>query len=73
MNELLSAAEVKAIRLLKRAARAWPPTLWLFSASGSLIVMRTGINGEHVVTPDGTVDHRYTVDAINIPNDGGDW
>ena len=60
-------------------ALKWPKTLWLFSASGDIHVMRCGENGEHVMT--GTpgmrnsgVDPNYIVDSINgIDNDGGDF
>lgn len=30
--------ELRAIRSLQRLARKWPPSLWLFSASGALRV-----------------------------------
>jgi len=65
--------EAKAIAALKRLAKRWPKTLWLFSASGTLCVMRCGEYGEHVHTNGGGIDQNYIVDDIDIPNDGGDW
>jgi hypothetical protein len=65
--------EDQAIKALKRLAKRWPKSLWLFSASGSLCVMRTTKHGDPAATPRGGVDPDYIVDTINIPNDGGDW
>jgi hypothetical protein len=69
----LTPDERAAIKALKRVAACWPNSLWLFSASGSLNVMRKGADGEHVQTPSGGVDPAYSVDRIDIENDGGDW
>lgn len=73
MTDTLTAQEEKAIADLKAIARRWPKSLWLFSANGSLCVMRAGPNGEHVRTPDGGIDPQYEVDQIEISNSGGDW
>jgi len=76
---ILTDEEVKAIRALKRAAKIWPDTLWLFSASGSLCVMRNKEDGNRACLIDGGlhpsegVDPDYIVDNIDIENDGGDW
>jgi hypothetical protein len=64
--------EAKAIKALKRLAKAWPPSLWLFSASGTLNVMRVASDGGHAFTGD-AIDQSYVIDTIAIPNDGGDW
>lgn len=72
----LTEEEKKAIRALKRLEKIWPDTLWLFSASASLWVMRKGENGEHVILDgryEGGVDSNYVIDTIDIDNDGGDW
>ena len=72
----LTPEEAKAIRALRKLAKTWPRTLWLFSGSGSLHVMRVGPDGEHVIVPGrrhGAVDPDYSVAIIDIPNDGGDW
>ena len=72
----ITSEEQKAINNLKRLALKWPKTLWLFSASGTLHVMKTGKNGEHVVIPglyNGGMNPDYSIANINIPNDGGDW
>ena len=65
--------ERKAINALKRLAKKWPKSLWLFSASGSLCVMRTDENGEHAHIAGGGADAHYVLETIDIPNDGGDW
>ena len=66
--------EQKAINSLKRLAKKWPKSLWLFSASGILHVMRKGPCGKHVMTDwGGGVDPDYSLDSIIIDNDGGDW
>jgi hypothetical protein len=64
--------EEKAIAALKALAKKWPKTLWLFSASGTLSVMKKK-NGEHVLTPGGGMDPDFLVDTVDIENDGGDW
>jgi hypothetical protein len=69
--------ELSAIRALKRLAKRWPKSLWLFSASGNLHVMQTGENGERVMDhgtiADGGVNLDYLLATVDIPNDGGDW
>jgi len=65
--------EQRAINSLKRVAKKWPKTLWLFSASGTLWVMKRGLEGERVKNRDGGVDKDYIIESIDIPNDGGDW
>lgn len=69
----LTKEEKLAIEALKRVAKRWPDTLWLFSASGTLTVMRCGDNGEHMYSPNQSVDQEYVVDTIGIDNDGGDF
>jgi hypothetical protein len=65
--------EDRAIRSLKRLAKKWPKSLWLFSASGRLHVMRCDENGQAVMTKNGGSDPDYSITTINIKNDGGDW
>lgn len=70
----LSLEETAAIRALKRLAKRWPKSLWLFSASGRLCVMRNGPDGRPVFETRGGVDPEYKIDTIEgIHNDGGDW
>ncbi len=71
----LTDEEGRAIATLKRLAKKWPKSLWLFSANGSLNVMRKGDDGRPVHRRDtGSVDERYRVCRIDgISNDGGDW
>jgi hypothetical protein len=70
----LTVEEKKAIAELKKLAPKWPKSLWLYSASGSLHVMKLNENGEHAMTIDGGADSEYIVESIRgIDNDGGDW
>lgn len=69
----LTTEEKKAIRTLKRLAQNWPESLWLFSASASLCIMKTDDCGDRIFLSNGGVDPDYVIDTINIPNDGGDW
>lgn len=78
MHHDLTDDEKRAIAALKRLARKWPKTLWLYSASGSLNVMRCNSAGKHAVLDRGLdqhggVDPTYSLAVIDIPNDGGDW
>lgn len=73
MNLEPTDAERDAIRALRRLAKTWPKSLWLFSASGSLCVMRARQDGNHYTTQDGGIDPDFVLATINIPNDGGDW
>ncbi len=76
----LTPEEEKAIKALKRVANNWPDTLWLFSANGTLNVMKCNQDGERAYKSrrcgdgsDENVDQEYCMDEIDIPNDGGDW
>jgi hypothetical protein len=72
--------EQDAIDALQDLAKRWPKSLWLFSASGRLCVMKRDDDGEKVMIGDpalgqyGGVDPAYKVCTIHgIANDGGDW
>lgn len=69
----LTADEKKAIAALQRIAKTWPKSLWLFSASGSLNVMKKNDAGEVVESSHGGIDQEFSVAKIKIENDGGDW
>ena len=72
----LTKEEKNAIASLKRLATRWPRSLWLFSANGTLCVMRHDSLGNqpHVEHPHGGgVDPEYIVGSADIDNDGGDW
>jgi hypothetical protein len=66
-------AEARAIASLRRLAKRWPKTLWLFSASGTLCVMRFGTDGDRLRVDGGGMDPQACLATIAIPNDGGDW
>jgi hypothetical protein len=76
MSEIeLTDEERRAIASLKRLAKRWPSTLWLF-AGGSVdkvAILRTQNDGTRAMGSDQGVDQRYIVDHVDIPNDGGDW
>lgn len=80
MSQNLTDDEVRAIASLKRLAKRWPKSLWLFSASGTLHVMRK-VDGAPVYrmsrntvgAPIEGVDQAYSVATVDIENDGGDW
>jgi hypothetical protein len=72
----LTTEEKRAISRLKSVAKIWPESLWLFSASGSLCVMRYKDDGSCPVDESsygGGVMQEYIVDHVDIENDGGDW
>lgn len=69
----LSPEERKAITSLRRLAKRWPDTLWLFSGAGAVAVMRRREDGEKAMTETGAFDPAYIVATVDIPNDGGDW
>lgn len=78
MDHDLTDDEKRAIAALQRLAGKWPKSLWLYSASGSLNVMRRDSAGkravlDHGLDQHGGVDPAYSVAVIDIPNDGGDW
>jgi hypothetical protein len=70
----LTKEEEKAISALKRVEKIWPESLWLFSGSGTLWVMKTKPGDGHVhLKGGGGIDPQYIVTSIDISNDGGDW
>jgi len=69
----LTPNEQRAISALKRLAKRWPPSLWLFS-NGSLYVLKTDENGGKAHVRGGGIDPDYVVaDIDGIASDGGDW
>ncbi len=76
MNIELTEKEKKAIAALNRAAKIWPDSLWLFSAAGTLCVMRKDADMEKVFLDgayQGGFDQDYVISTVDIENDGGDW
>lgn len=70
----LSPKEAEAVAALKKLAKTWPKTLWLFAGGegGSLHVMIKH-NGEHAMLPNGSVDPAWAAETIDIEADGGGW
>jgi len=73
MKFKLTKEEELAILALKQVAKIWPKTLWLFSASGTLNVMRYKKDGMPAVLKCEGMDQDYIIDTVDIKNDGGDW
>jgi hypothetical protein len=67
----LTAEEKRAIASLKRLAKKWPITLWLYSGSGSLTVMRK-VNGKRAMTG-ASYDQSAIIEHVDIESDGGDF
>ena len=73
-NILLSDDEKSALRALKRLAKKWPYTLWVFAADAKLYIMKkTQGHLEHAMNDTQGVDQDYIIDSIDIEADGGDW
>ena len=74
----LTPDELKVIKALKRLSKLWPKSLWLYSASGTLTVMRKNDLGDKAMINGrglrgGGFDPDFIVCSIGIENDGGDW
>lgn len=69
----LTKKEDKAISALEKVSKNWPKSLWLYSASGTLWVMRYNDKGKTAILSNGSVDPDYCITSISIDNDGGDW
>lgn len=69
----LTNKERAAISALKRVAKIWPDTLWIFCNGLSVNIMRKNEDGEQAHNQFGSVDSEYIVDTVDIENDGGDW
>ena len=65
--------EELAIELLRKVARHWPKSLWLFAADGELCVMKKTEENQKATTHTGGMDPDYILAAIDIESDGGDW
>ena len=67
-----TAKEVRAVAELRKLAKNWPKSLWIFAPGDYLYVLRT-VNGERVYNADGGVDQSHIVDYVAVPSDGGEW
>lgn len=72
MRISIQTQEDRAIKALQRLAKKWPKSLWLFSGSGTLWIMRKK-NGQRAINKEGGMDSNFIVRPIDIENDGGDW
>lgn len=69
----LNNEERKAVATLQRLSKKWPKSLWLFSGSGSLCVMKKNDKGERALSDTDGMCPEHVVAKIDIENDGGDW
>lgn len=76
----LTKPEQLAITSLHRLAKHWPKSLWLYSAGGSLCVMKKADGHRAIIpgtaganSPGGGMDPEFVVGTADIENDGGDW
>jgi len=66
--------ESKAIKHFERLAKIWPKSLWIYSGSGLLCIMKkTDENNSRAMNEFGGVCQDHVVATIRIENDGGDW
>jgi hypothetical protein len=72
MNSLTQ-EEKRAVAALKRLAKNWPGTLWLFVDSGGVNVMKYDESGEKASTWEGGFDPDFSVAYIQIDACGGQF
>lgn len=68
----LTKKEEEWIKEFKKICKKCPKKLWLFSANGTLNIMKTPDDGE-TLNDNGGCNQDNVVDWANITNDGGDW
>jgi hypothetical protein len=68
----LNREERLIIASLRRLAKRWPESLWVFCGEG-FCIMRCGPDGEHVEVNTGGLDPDMVVATVDIPCDGGAW
>lgn len=70
----LTEEERRAIASLKRVAKKWPKSLWLFAGEHrGLEIMKTDANGQRAVLRNYSFDPEYSVGNADFPADGGNW
>ena len=69
----LTKEEASAIDTLQRLGKRWPKSLWLFSASGSLYVMRKEADGGRHAPKVNRDSDFIAATIMGIENDGGDF
>ncbi len=66
--------ELEWIEDFKKLAKRCPKKIWLFSASGTLHVMKVPKDGNEMNDGvGGGVNADNSIDTVDISNDGGDW
>ena len=80
-KEQLTDEEKKAVRALKRLAKTFPKSLWLWSADGRLYIMKyswsemgNGMRkGDYFGGKVDEVDPDGEIESIEVRSSGGDW
>ncbi len=65
--------ELDWIKEFKKLAKKCPENLWIFSASGSLCIMKTPEDGNEMRETGGFNQDNLIEIIRGIKNDGGDW
>jgi hypothetical protein len=63
-REDLTDEERKAVAALKRLAKRWPKTFWIFVGSGDIHVLRKQPDGSRATLPGGGMDPEMIVATI---------
>lgn len=66
-------AELKWIEDFQKLAKKCPKSLWVFSGSGTLFVMKYPPSGEVMGENQGVSPDNIISTIKGIANDGGDW
>lgn len=68
----LSKEELKTLRRLRKLAKEWPDTLWLFNNGNMYVMRKKPEDGSNM--DKGGVDRAHLVEIISGMNsEGGDW
>ena len=65
--------EKQIINALNRLEKNWNNNYWLFSAAGSLHLMKYSNDRERLVTSEGSMSPEAIIETFLIQSDGGDW
>lgn len=63
----------RLVRQLRRMKAHWPKGVWLYATGNSLHLMATHADGSRTIPGNTGMDPDLSIEAFQIPNDGGDW
>jgi len=58
---------------LKRCYDEMPDSVWIFTANGTVNMLRLGGDGRRAMDGGGSVDQDFLLDGFVARTDGGDW